>query len=86
MKEEKGFVIHLGILTFLGALLGISIYRIKKGLDTKQVFSVFWAYSGIDYIIKYKEEKKKYHIVMAILSFSNAILLALLHHRDNEQK
>ena len=54
MKEEKGLVIHLGILTFLGALLGISIYRIKKGLDTKQVFSVFWAYSGIDYIIKYK--------------------------------
>ena len=52
MKEEKGLVIHLGILTFLGALLGISIYRIKKGLDTKQVFSVFWAYSGIDYIIK----------------------------------
>ena len=86
MEKEEELVVHIGILTFLATLLGISIYRIKKGLDTKQVFYVFWAYSGIDYIVKYRKSKKKYDIVMAILNFANAILLALLHYKDNKQK
>lgn len=86
MEEKEELVIHFGIITFLATLLGVSIYRIKKGLDTKQVFSVFWAYSGIDYTIKYKKSKKKYDAIMALLSFANAILLTLLQCKEKKQK
>ena len=86
MEKEKGLILHFSNIIFLSSLLGAAIYRVQNGLDTKKLFSVFYIHSGLDYALKYKKSKRKYHIIMSLLSIANAILLILLCFKSKEEE
>lgn len=86
MEKEKGLILHFSSIIFLSGLLGAVVYHIQNGLDTKKLFSAFYIYSGIDYALKYTKSKRKYHIVMSLLSIANAIMLILLYFKQKEEE
>ena len=53
MNKEKELVIRFGVLTFLFSIIVSSIYRIKKGLDADDIFSVFWLYCVGNHVLQY---------------------------------
>lgn len=85
MNKEKELVIRFGVLTFLFSIIVSSIYRIKKGLDADGIFSVFWLYCVGNHVLQYKQSGKKKHIFIAVLSFANAVLLMLMHCRNQHR-
>lgn len=85
MEKEKGLILHFSSIIFLSSLLGATIYRMKNGLDVKKLFSVFYAYSALDYGLKYKKSKRKFDSVMSLLDIANSILLLLLCVKEKQQ-
>ena len=77
MKKEKGLILFDN-LAFLTTILSATIYCIQNKLSVNRVFSVFWTYCSINHILDSTKSKRKYNVIMAILSFSNAILLLVL--------
>ena len=77
-KEEALILLGFGKCTFLMTIIITLLYRIKKGLDISRLLSFYWLYDTVDCCIKYKKEKRNIHIVKAILSFMNSVLLLLI--------
>ncbi|MEY8320689.1 DUF6442 family protein [Lachnospiraceae bacterium 46-61] len=85
MNKEKELIMQFGNLTFLFSIVISATYRMKKGLDTDDIFSVYCLYCVGDYVIKYKKSGKKRYIAIAALSFVNAILLMLIHNKKQNK-